>query len=52
MLANDEDPAEAGITQDKLLLHPNDPHNFLKLCTMVHILLYHQFTDSNVDHVE
>jgi hypothetical protein len=51
-MANGGDPIDAGITEDKFLLHSNDPSNFLKLCAAIRILLRRQFTDSDIDHAE
>ena len=39
VVANEEDPIDADIPQDKFLLHPDNPSNFLKLCAGIHILL-------------
>jgi len=50
--ANEEDQIDAGITQDKFQLYPNDPSNFLKLSAAIRILLCCQFTDSDVNHTE
>jgi len=49
---NEEDQTDTGITQDKFLLNPNNPDNFLKLCAAIRILLRCQFTDSDVDHAD
>ena len=46
---NEDDLIDAAITQDKFLLHLDDPSNFLKLCTAIRILLRHWFTDSEID---
>jgi hypothetical protein len=51
-MANEEELLDAGTTQDKFLLHPNDPSNFLKLCTAIRILLRRQLTDSQIDHAD
>ena len=46
---NEDDLIDAAITQDKFLLHPDDPSNFLKLCAAIRILLRRWFTDSEID---
>jgi len=51
-MANEGDPTDEGISQDKFLLHTDDPKNFLKLCTTIRILLHHQFTDADIDHAD
>ena len=35
----DEDLINAGSSDDKFSMHPNDSHNFLKLCSALHILV-------------
>lgn len=45
MTPNKEDPVNAGINQDKFMLHPDDPRNFLKLCAAIHVLLHRHLTD-------
>ncbi len=50
--ANDEDLIDAGIPQDKFLLHPSNPNNFLKLCAAIRILLRRQLTDPDIDHAD
>ena len=50
--ANEEVPMDPGNSHNKFLLHPNDPKNFLKLCTAIRILLHRRFTDSNINHVD
>jgi len=50
--ANDEDLIDAGIPQDKFLLHPSNPNNFLKLCAAICILLRRQLTDPDIDHAD
>jgi len=52
MMAIDDDPIDAGTSQDKFLLHPSDPINFLKLCAAIHTLLCHQLTDTDIDHAD
>ena len=46
---NEDDLIDAAITQDKFLLHPDDPSNFLKLCAAIRILLRRRLTDSDID---
>ena len=48
-MAIDDDPIDAGTSQDKFLLHPSDPINFLKLCTAIRILLRRQLTDPDIN---
>ena len=50
--ANDENLIDTGVSQDKFLLHPSNPTNFLKLCTAIRILLHHQLTDANIDYAD
>jgi len=52
MPANEDGLCAPGITQDKFLLHPNDPRNFLKLCAAIRILLRREFTGSDIDQAE
>ncbi len=52
MPANEDGLPAPGITQDKFLLHPNDPRNFLKLCATIRILLRREFTGSDIDQAE
>ena len=52
MTANDEDAIDAGVPQDKFLLHRSNPNNFLKLCTTICILLHRQLTDPEIDHAD
>ncbi len=52
VVANEEDPIDADIPQDKFLLHPDDPSNFLKLCAGIRILLRRRITDSDIDHAD
>jgi hypothetical protein len=51
-VSNEDDPIDAGDTQDKFLLHPDDPNNFLKLCAAIRILLRRRLTDSDIDHAD
>ena len=52
MTANDEDAIDAGVPQDKFLLHRSDPNNFLKLCAAIRILLRRRLTDPEIDHAD
>ena len=52
MVAKEDNPIDSGNTQDKFLLHPDDPNNFLKLCSAICILLHCQFTDSDIDYAD
>ena len=47
-----DDAMNIGSAQDKFLLHPDDPHNFLKLCAALHILVRHRLTTKDIDHAE
>ena len=51
-MAIDEDPIDAGTSQDKFLLHPSDPINFLKLCAAIRILLRCQLTDPDINRAD
>jgi len=50
--ANDEDLIDTSVSQDKFLLNPSDPANFLKLCAAIRILLRRQLTDPDIDHAD
>ena len=52
MTANDEDAIDAGVPQDKFLLHRSDPNNFLKLCAAICILLRRRLMDPKIDHAD
>ena len=47
-----DDATNVGSAQDKFLLHPDDPHNFLKLCTALRILVCRRLTTEDIDHAE
>jgi len=49
--APDEHNDEAD-QNDKFLLHPEDPTNFLKLCAALRVLVRHRITDSDIDTVD
>jgi hypothetical protein len=52
VMADEDNPIGASDTQDKFLLHPEDPQNFLKLCAAIRILLRRQLTDADIDNTE
>ncbi|KAG2743404.1 hypothetical protein P692DRAFT_20821413 [Suillus brevipes Sb2] len=39
-------------TDTKFSLHPDDPRNFLKLCTALRIIIKHHITDEDLDRVD
>ena len=45
----DKDPINAGSSDDRFSMHPNDLHNFLKLCSALHILVWRHLIDSDID---
>ena len=47
VIANDDLDSPL-ITSDKFCLHPDDPRNFLKLCSALRILIQRHLTDSNI----
>jgi hypothetical protein len=44
--------AEAGADDFKYSLHPDDPANFLKLCTALRILIKHSLSDEDLNHAD
>ena len=51
-MANKKELSDLSITQDKFLLHLNDPSNFSKLFTAICILLHCQLINSQIDHTD
>ena len=45
----DEDLINAGTSDDKFLMHPNNSYNFLKLCSALRILVQRRLVDSDID---
>jgi hypothetical protein len=45
----DEQADGDDIQNDKFLLHPEDPTNFLKLCAALRVLIRRRITDSDID---
>ncbi|KIK33735.1 hypothetical protein CY34DRAFT_26988 [Suillus luteus UH-Slu-Lm8-n1] len=39
-------------THSKFCLHPDNPENFLKLSAAVHIIIWHQISDQDIDNVD
>jgi len=47
-----DDATPSDSAQDKFSLHPDDPHNFLKLCSALRILIRRRLTSRDIDHAE
>jgi len=45
----DEDLINTGSSNDKFSIHPNNSHNFLKLCSALRILMQRCLIDSDID---
>jgi hypothetical protein len=45
----DEDLINAGSSDDKFSMHPDDSHNFLKLCSALRILVQRRLVDPDID---
>jgi hypothetical protein len=45
----DEDLINAGNSNNRFLMHPNDSYNFLKLCSALRILVRRRLVDSDID---
>lgn len=45
----DEDLNNAGSSDDRFSMHPNDSHNFLQLCSALRILVWRHLVDSDID---
>jgi hypothetical protein len=45
----DEDLINASSSNDRFLMHPNDSHNFLKLCSALYILVRRRLVNSDID---
>jgi len=47
------DDPDGPVTKDnRVSLHPDDPWNFLKLCSALHILIKRHITDLDIDQAD
>ncbi|KAI0282680.1 hypothetical protein BC826DRAFT_974159 [Russula brevipes] len=51
-MPEDNGLSKSDTTQDKFSLDPDDPANFLKLCSALRILIRHRLNDSEIDQAE
>jgi hypothetical protein len=48
----DHDLDGPAANNDRFSLHPDDPRNFLKLCSAIRILIRRRLTDSSIDQAD
>ena len=51
MVAND-DPDNPDTNDERFSMHPDDPRNFLKLCSALRILIQRRLTDLEIDQAD
>jgi hypothetical protein len=52
MVVLDHDLNGPAANDDRFSLHPDDPCNFLKLCSAIRILIRRRLTDSSIDQAD